>query len=81
MKAYFRIPYRKGRPANVVGAHARMEYGDRILLGDIRAIEYQEGPPSGYFLTVHHFNGEPWPIKPNAGAVFVLDRTWKDGAA
>ena len=71
------IYYRHGHPANperLRGAHVKLNYEGRTLLGEIVSIRYRNGPPSGYFLTVKHFNGEPWPIQPNAGSVRLLVR-------
>ena len=69
------VPYRKGRPANVIGAHCVMEYQGRTLLGTVEAIAYQDGARPAYIATVRHFNGEEWPVAPCVGSIRLLDRT------
>jgi hypothetical protein len=49
-------------------AQVTMEYGDRLLLGDIVAAT------PGDRLVIHHFNGERWPVAPYASEVTVLNR-------
>ena len=72
----FPVPYRKGRPANVIGAHAVISFEGRELIGTIEAIDYQEFPVAGYFASVRHFDGTSWTIKPNLGSLMLLDRKY-----
>ena len=56
------------------GAHVTLEWKGRTLLGEVKSFAYDE--VCGCIrLTVTHFNGDPWPIKPTSYAVDVLDRT------
>lgn len=62
--------------ASPIGAHVTMKYEGRRLLGEV--IDYRLTEVEGErlrLLTVRHFNGEPWPVKPYFLAVDVLERT------
>lgn len=59
------------------GAHVTLPYQGRTLLGTVTGAD--RDPVTGAIhLTVHHFNGDPWPLRPTALAVAVLDRTVPD---
>lgn len=60
----------RGRPS---GAHVTMTYDDRQLLGTVVDFFYTD--VAGWLLEVRHFNGEPWPLMPCAGAVEVIPRS------
>ena len=69
-----RIPFRKGRlAANPVGWHVKMPYLGRDLLGTVTEAHYND-VLGAWFLTVNHFNGRPWPLKPTALSVRILER-------
>lgn len=65
------------RASDYVGAHVRMDWRGRTLLGEIvnvrRAADWR-GPT----LTVRFFNREPWPCHPLASDVDVLERDWEE---
>ena len=62
---------RKGRLAEQpIGHHVQMTYQSREWLGEVKAVRYDNGY---YRLTVHHFNGEPWPFEPSLLSVNVID--------
>ena len=50
----------------------RMEWKGRVLLGNVAGVRRDE-TLGATILTVRHFNGEPWPVEPGAGSVFVID--------
>lgn len=64
---------RWGLKSDPRGAHVRMEWQGRMLLGEV-VETYLREVPSGIMLKVKHFNGEPWPVDPGALAVDVLIR-------
>jgi hypothetical protein len=69
------IQFTRGRlTTDIRGAHVTMAYKGRTLLGEVRAVFYQEHGCSGYRLRVSFFNGEQWPIEPFCSAVRVLVR-------
>ena len=69
------IKHHRGRLAeDPRGLIVSLAWHGRTLLGDVMACRYQEHPCAGFFLTVRHFNGEPWPIEPGASAVRVIER-------
>lgn len=73
------IPYKWGRPSiHLIGVHCVLPWKGRDLIGEIVDHWYQDSSPEGTFLRVKHFNGEPWPVNPNAGAVRILVR--REGA-
>ena len=55
------------------GAQVTMRYQGRTWLGDVRGAWYDEVTGT-IRLDVYHFNGEPWPFKPPASSVDVLER-------
>ena len=68
------VKFERGRLAeSLIGRHVELPYGDRMLLGEVVGIRWKDHPPTGYKLTVRHFNGEPWPVEASVGAVYVLD--------
>lgn len=73
-----RFPYNKfGIACDPRGAQVTLEYGGRMLLGDVTGVYYKPGPAGGTRLVVRHFNGEPWPIDPCAAAVQVFVREYE----
>lgn len=54
------------------GAHVVFAHESTLLLGEVRdCLE-------GFWLVVHHFNGEPWPIsRIDPTLVDVLERTYE----
>jgi hypothetical protein len=55
------------------GAQIKLELDGRTYLGDVRGSHYDE-TLGVVVLHVTFFNGEPWPFRPAAGAVDVLER-------
>ena len=69
-----KIPHNKfGITANPIGWQVWMAWQGRVLLGDIVAAARSE-ITGAIYLTVRHFNGEPWPINPTSYSVNVLER-------
>lgn len=58
-----------------IGAHVTMKYRGRWLLGEVRHIIERKGVT---WLTVHHFNGEPWPLEPADFEVSILRRDYDE---
>lgn len=69
-----RFTYGKfGLKVNPVGAQVALMWQGRKLLGDVIGFERNE-TRGVTLLSVRHFNGEMWPIKPCAAVVEVLER-------
>lgn len=69
---YRRLRYGKfGLLENPIGKHVKLEYGGRVLLGDVIAAKRCEAR-GAVILTVKHFCGDLWPIQPAASAVIVI---------
>lgn len=64
------------RAGDYIGAHIRMDWCGRTLLGEVTNCV-----PSGMYwgprFVVRHFNGEPWPCHPLASDVGVLERDYE----
>jgi hypothetical protein len=60
------------------GAHVRMPWKGRVLLGEVVDQYFQDFTPTGWHFKVRHFNGEPWPIDPTPAVVEVLLRRTGD---
>jgi hypothetical protein len=71
-----KIPTTKhGLAADVRGAHVTMRYRGRTLLGTV--VDADRDPATNSIrLMIRHFNGEPWPLRPAASAVELLERTY-----
>lgn len=71
-----------GCEENPVGYHVTVTHNGRELIGTVTGARWQDGPVSGCYLTVNHFNGEPWPTGPDGSVmaclVRVLDRSWPE---
>jgi len=65
--------YGPGRLA-LAPIQVKMEYKGRIYLGDVKGYRYCEYHAPGWEVTVHHFNGEPWPFRPSPSVLTVLER-------
>ena len=56
------------------GAHATLEYGDRVLLGTI--VNVRRDDVLGVVVAdMLHFCGDPWPVTPRLQALNILDRS------
>lgn len=56
------------------GAHVTLSLGGRTLLGEVVEVRYRDVSPCGFFATVRHFNGEPWPTEPSLAVLEILER-------
>lgn len=64
---------KRGLAEDPVGHHVALRLRGRLLLGEVKSVRYVYG--RGCFeLTVTHFNGEEWPLKPVASAVEIIAR-------
>jgi hypothetical protein len=63
---------------NLRGAHVRMPWRGRVLLGEVVDQYYRTLDPVGWFFKVRHFNGDAWPVDPVCSAVEVLLRRTGD---
>jgi hypothetical protein len=63
---------------DVRGAHVRMPWKGRMLLGEVVDQYYQPLNVAGWRFRVRHFNGDPWPVDPECSAVEVLLRRTGD---
>lgn len=76
-----KLPYGKyGLTVNPIGAQCTLTWEGRELLGDIIGYEW-DGVSGGVRLTVRHFNGDLWPLRPMARAVDILERTYEEGSS
>lgn len=61
-----------GLTENPTGYCVCMPWKGRELLGEVRG--FLADPMAGLMLLdVYHFNGEPWPVRPTACSVKVLE--------
>jgi hypothetical protein len=60
------------------GAHVRMRWRGRMILGEIVDQYYQPFGAAGWRFRVRHFNGHPWPVDPISSVVEVLLRRTGD---
>lgn len=70
----FPLPTPAGPRFDPRGAHVVMRHKGRELLGEVRG--YARAPGGWWELEVRFFDGSPWPVRPNIGAVEVLVRTY-----
>jgi hypothetical protein len=55
-----------------MGKIVKLEFEGRTLVGEV--VGHSRYHSLGIALVVHHFNGEPWPIQPNATLVEILEQ-------
>ena len=66
------IRYSKyGLAENPIGYHVMMPYKGRNLLGEVRDVTRDH--TGSITLTITHFNGEDWPMRPLASVVTIIE--------
>jgi hypothetical protein len=60
-------------------SHVTMTWKGKKLLGEItgQSVVTAPGGTVAVRLTVRHFNGDPWPVEPTPGAVYLLEREYE----